>query len=89
VKKGENMGYTNVALKDKIYEIYPEITDKGISVGLDFSDEKNSYVITLSRGIHQLTTYLDKKDADECMDGVKCVHLGVQVGEFIKNFEAS
>lgn len=37
------MGYTNVALKDKIMEMYPDITKHGISVSLDFDKEKNAY----------------------------------------------
>ncbi len=81
------MAYSNVALKDKIFEIYPEISRHGIGVGLDFSKEKNAYVIKFKKDSHELTTYLDKNDADECMDGVKCIHLGVKIGEFIKNFE--
>jgi hypothetical protein len=81
------MGYTNVALEDKIFEIYPEIREHGISTNIIFDEEKNSFVIKFQKDKHELTTYLDKKDADECMEGVKCVHLGVQVGEFIKNFE--
>ena len=28
-----------------------------------------------------------KKDADECMNNIKCVYLGVQIGQFVKNFE--
>ncbi len=35
---------------------------------------------------HELTTHFEKKDADECMNGIKCVYLGIQIGEFIKNF---
>ena len=81
------MGYTNVALKDKIMEMYPEISKHGISVGLDFSKEKNAYIVRFKKGKHELTTHLEKKDADTCMDGIKCVYLGVQVGQFIKNFE--
>ncbi len=81
------MGYTNVALKDKIREMYPDIEKYGISVGLDFSQEKNSYIVKFKKGKHELTTHLEKKDADECMDGIKCVYLGIQVGQFIKNFE--
>jgi len=81
------MGYTNVALKDKIMEMYPEISKHGISVGLDFSREKNAYIVRFKKGKHELTTHLEKKDADDCMDGIKCVYLGVQVGQFIKNFE--
>ncbi|HDY75813.1 MAG TPA: hypothetical protein ENH49_04745 [Candidatus Marinimicrobia bacterium] len=81
------MGYTIVALEDKILEMYPEITKHGISVSLIFSEEKNAYIVKLKKGGHELITHLEKKDADECIDGVKCVHLGIQLGEFIKNFE--
>ncbi|MBE0427446.1 MAG: hypothetical protein IBX72_12490 [Nitrospirae bacterium] len=35
----------------------------------------------------KLTTHLEKKDADDCMENIKCVYLGVQVSQFIKNFE--
>ncbi len=81
------MGYTVVALKEKIMEMYPEIGKHGISVGLDFSREKNAYIVRFRKENHELTTHLEKKDADECMDGIKCVYLGVQIAQFIKNFE--
>jgi len=81
------MGYTNVALKDKVEEMYPEIKKHGISVGLDFNKNKNAYIVTFKKGTHELTTHLEKRDADDCMDGIKCVYLGVQIGQFIKNFE--
>lgn len=82
------MSYTKVALEDKILDMYPEVQEHGISVSLDFNGEKNAYVVKFRKDSHELTTHLEKKDADECMDGVKCVHLGVQIGQFIKNFEA-
>ncbi|HLE40348.1 MAG TPA: hypothetical protein VI956_02460 [Nitrospirota bacterium] len=81
------MEYNNVALKEKIMEMYPEIRQNNLSVGLDFNAGKNAYVITFERGKEVLTTHLEKKDADECMNGIKCVYLGVQVAQFIKNFE--
>ena len=81
------MTYTNVAIKKKIVEMYPEIRDHKVSVGLDFDDLKNAYVLTFRRGSEVLTTHLEKNDADECMKGIKCVYLGVQVAQFIKNFE--
>ena len=81
------MGYTNVALQEKIREMYPEIERHGISVSLDFSKERNAYIVKFKKGNHELTTHLEKRDADECMDGIKCVYLGVQIGQFIKNFE--
>lgn len=81
------MGYTIVALKDKIMEMYPEIGKYGISAGLEFSEEKNAYIVKLKKDNRELTTHLEKNDADECMNGIKCVYLGVQMSQFIKNFE--
>ena len=82
------MGYTIVALEDKIFEMFPEITRHGISISLNFSEEKNAYIVKFKKDKHELTTHLEKKDADDCMNNIKCVYLGVQIGQFIKNFEA-
>lgn len=81
------MGYTKIALEDKILEMYPEIAKHGISVGLDFDEGKNAYIVKFKKDRQELTTHLEKKDADDCMENVKCVYLGVQIGQFIKNFE--
>ena len=71
------MGYTIVALKEKIMEMYPEIEKHGIYAVLEFSEEKNAYIVRFKKGNQELTTHLEKKDADDCMDGIKCVYLGV------------
>jgi hypothetical protein len=81
------MGYSVVALKDKIINMYPDVVNHDINVGLNYDDEKKAYVVKFKKDHHELITYIDQKDADECMDGVKCVHLGVKIGEFVKNFE--
>ena len=81
------MSYTDVALKEKILEMYPEIRDHNIALGLDFSEEKNAYIITFKRGGEELTTHIERQDADDCMNGIKCVYLGIQVAQFIKNFD--
>jgi hypothetical protein len=81
------MGYTDETLKERVFEIYPEIKEHGISFSLDFSNEKDAYIVRFKKGAHELTTHLEKKDADECLNNIKCVYLGVQIGQFIKNFE--
>jgi hypothetical protein len=81
------MGYTKVALQDKILAMYPEISKNGIVVSLEFDEAKNAYIVKFRRDNKELTTHLEKKDADDCMENIKCVYLGVQVGQFIKNFE--
>lgn len=81
------MAYTLASLKEKILEMYPEIKDYGISVDLTFNEQKNAYIVDFKKGDQELTTHLEKKDADDCMNGIKCVYLGVQIAQFIKNFE--
>ena len=82
------MGYTKVGLEDKILDMYPGIREFNIALSLNFSEEKNSYIVKVKKDRHELETYLDKSDADECMNGVKCVRLGIKFGEFIENFNA-
>jgi len=81
------MGYTQVALEDKLFEMYPELRARGVSMSLRFDEEKNAWIISLKKDHHELDTYLDKSDADGCMEGHVCVYLGVKVGEFIDTFK--
>lgn len=67
-------------------EMYPEILKHDISVSLDFDRAKKAYLVKFTKDDHELT-HIEKKDADECMDGIKCVYLGIQIGQFIKNFD--
>lgn len=81
------MGFTIVGLKDKLMEMYPEMNEHGISLMVDFSKEKKAYVVKLKKDQHELSTHIEKKEAEECMDGLKCIHLDIQVRQFIENFE--
>ncbi len=81
------MSYTNADLMKKILEMYPEIGAHHVGLDMTFDEGKDAYLFTFTRSGDVLTTHLEKHDADECMDGVKCVYLGFQVAQFIKNFE--
>jgi len=82
------MKYTKVALKEKIRELYPDIEKHKVSVGLTFSEEKDTYVLKFKRGKQELITQIDKLDADDCMNNIRCLHLGIKVDTFVRNFEA-
>ena len=82
------MKYTNVALKEKIRDMYPDLEKHKVTIGLTYSEEKSAYVIKFKRGKQELITYLDKSDADDCMNNIRCLHLGIKVDTFISNFEA-
>jgi len=81
------MRYTDADLKKKILEMYPEIVKHTVGVDVTFDGKKNAYLLAFTRGKDVLTTHLEKHDADECLNGIKCVYLGIQVAQFIKNFE--
>ena len=80
------MSYTIVGLKDKILEMYPEIERHGVSVSLVFDAVKDAYIVKMHRDGHELTTHLERKDADDCMNGIKCVSFGIQIEQFVKNY---
>ena len=44
------MAYSDEALLTKIRDMYPEVSKHGITVGLDFSREKNAYLVKFSKG---------------------------------------
>jgi hypothetical protein len=79
--------FTNDALKGKILEMYPEIAEHHLSAAVDFDVSKNAYIVTFRRKREELKTLIEKKDAEDCMNNIKCIYLGVQVAQFIKNFE--
>jgi predicted transport protein len=81
------MNYTLDNLKDKIANMYPEIGTHHLGLSIAFDAQKNAYLVTFKRSAETLSTHLEKKDADDCMNNVKCVYLGVQVAQFIKNFD--
>jgi hypothetical protein len=81
------MSYTIESLKDAIFEIHPEIVQHALNLSVTFDAAQNAYVLTFERSGKELKTYMDKSDADECLEGKKCIHLGVQLAEFIADFE--
>ena len=81
------MSYTIEALKDAVFEIHPEIVQHALNLSVIFDAAKNAYVLTFSRSGKELKTYLNKSDADECLEGKKCIYLGVQIAEFLSDFE--
>ena len=81
------MNYTLDNLENKIAEMYPEIKERRLDVNVTFDARKNVYLVVFKRGAETLSTHLEKKDADDCMNNVKCVYFGVQIAQFIKNFD--
>lgn len=80
------MSFSPAAVRDKIAEMYPEIDANKLILSVEFDAAKDAYVVKLQKDHQKLTTYLEKKDAEDCLRNIKCVYLGAQIGQFIKNF---
>ncbi len=81
------MPHTIPELQAKIHAMYPGLDKHGVKSSLTYDKGKKTYVLELKKGPHHLSTYIDKVDADKCLDGHECIHLGVQIGQFMENFK--
>lgn len=81
------MRHTNEEVRRKILEMYPDIEKFGVRSSLTYDEGKKTYVLELNKDQHHLSTYIDEEDADKCLDNIECVHLGVQIGQFLENFK--
>jgi hypothetical protein len=81
------MSVTAKTLDTKLREMYVDIDKYDFDMVLNFDENKDAWIVKLTHGKHELTTHLDRKDAEACIEGTHCVYLGVQIGQFVKNFE--
>jgi hypothetical protein len=79
--------YNKEELCEKITELYPEIGKCGIDISVNFDDEKKAWVVDLVKDSHELKHYLDIPEANDCMEGNKCVPLGLEIAQLKKNIE--
>jgi len=82
------MSYTKEDLKKKLLEMYPEISTFALSTELEYDEVKEAWVVSFSKGIHRRHAFLDKKDADSCIEGNACIYLGILIAQYIKDLEA-
>jgi hypothetical protein len=82
------MSYTKEELKKKLLEMYPEIQTYDLSTEIGFDEGKNAWVVSFNKGNHSRHAFLDKRDADACIEGNACIYLGVLIAQYIKDLEA-
>lgn len=75
------------ALAAKLREMYPEIDEHNLELELELKKDKGYWVVMLSKDDHRMHTLLNIDDAEACINGTHCVYLGVQIGQFVGNFE--
>jgi len=80
------MGYTQVALEDKLLDMYPEIRDKKISPHISFDEGKDAWMVKLIKDGKEKTVCLEKEDADACMDNKYCETFGSELKKALAEF---
>ena len=79
--------YNANQLCEKITSIYPDIGSCGIDIDVAFDDGKKVWAVDLKKGAHHLKHYLEVPDADRCIEGEKCVSLGLEIAQLKMNIE--
>lgn len=75
------------ALCEKIRDVFPDIGKCGADLKLNFDNEKDCWVVDLTKGSHHLQTHLEPEEASVCMAGRQCVQLAIQIGQLRANIE--
>ena len=79
--------HTKEELCEKIKAVFPEIGACGINLMVDYDKQNKAWVVDLKKDQHELKTFLEESEAQECMDGKQCVSLGIQIGQLRQNIE--
>jgi hypothetical protein len=72
------------ALLAKISGFYPELEKYGVTMKTEFDEAKKAWVVSMIKGENVQKTHIEQEDAEKCLQGVECVHLGVHVADFIR-----
>lgn len=80
------MSQSKEELKSKITTLFPEIEKYGLEFDLEMDMASNSWLAKFKKNGHKLATHLEEKDMEECLAGIKCFNLGIQLGQFIRNY---
>ncbi|MBN2033012.1 MAG: hypothetical protein JW836_07025 [Deltaproteobacteria bacterium] len=74
-------------LEKKLHELYPEIKRFGLSMALEFDNGKDAWVVSFVKGSRKRHAFLDRRDADSCVEGKSCIYLGMLIAQYIKDLE--
>jgi hypothetical protein len=74
-------------LCEKIRSIYPDIGECGIDLDVEYDEAKKAWVVDLKKGNQELKTHLELQEVSDCMEGKKCVSLGLQIAQLRANIE--
>lgn len=72
-------------LCEQIRQIYPEVGECGIGVDVNYDEDKDAWIVSLSHEGKKVYTHLEPEDAQACVEGEQCLSLGTQIGQLVDN----
>lgn len=78
------MTLDHTELLNTIKAFYPQLDKHGITLDVVFDTSKNAWVISFIKGEHVQKTHIEQEDAEKCMQGLECIHLGIHLADFIR-----
>lgn len=79
--------FTAKQLCERIVTLYPEIGVCGVDIDVAMDDSEKAWVVHLKKDTHTLNHFLERMDADRCMEGKECVALGLDIAQLQKNID--
>lgn len=77
--------HTGHEICKKISSMYPDIGECGAELKVTFDQDKNAWLVHMSKGDHELDHYLEPIDAEDCLAGKQCVSLGLEIAQMVKH----
>ncbi|MEJ2671546.1 MAG: hypothetical protein P8168_04940 [Deltaproteobacteria bacterium] len=81
------MGYSLSDLKQRLLEHHSDIVKHGVQLNVSPDPNGEGYVVELAKGDKKSEIFISQKDADECLQGIECYHLGIELGNFLREFK--
>ena len=72
----------------QIEKVFPAISACDIDLTVDYDDEKKAWLVDLKKDNHELKTFLEENEADECMAGKQSISLGLQISQLRVNIDS-
>jgi hypothetical protein len=69
--------YTNQEQREKIQQLYPDICQCDINIVVNWDPQKGVWTVDFKKGERRTCHYPEEKDAVACLEGEKCVGLGI------------
>jgi len=66
---------------EKLRGIYPDMGKWGIKLEAEYDEAEQIWIVYLKKGDIELRTHLELEEAKSCMEGKRCVSLGLQIAE--------